>query len=102
MPDISGHLSSIEIAAIQQWMKDRHGGTPFPCPVSRHTDWHINEYVYQNIVFPLQSQSTSLISPLSWPVVQVVCGGCGYTIYFNAGLIGLYPSLPAAPTPPAE
>jgi hypothetical protein len=62
--------------------------------------WVVNEYVYQNIVFPVQPLITAAVSPMAWPVVEVVCAECGYTIYFNAGLIGLYPSQPTPPLPP--
>ena len=91
MPDAQGHLSPVEITAIQEWLVKHHGGE-FLCPVSRHAIWMVNEYVYQNLVFPIQGIDRVSISPLAWPVVQVMCAGCGYVLNFSATMIGLYPS----------
>lgn len=97
MPDVHGHLSPVEIAAVHAWIRHHHGGLPFDCPVSGPTTWVVNEYVYQSIIYPVQAPITMSVSPMAWPVVQVVCTVCGYTMYFNAGLIGLYPSQPTPP-----
>lgn len=93
MPDANGHLSPVEIRAVLQWLTEKHGGVPYPCPVSGHTEiWIVNEYVIQGIVFPVQAGN--VVSPMAWPVVQVACAACGYTLYLNAALIGLYPKPP--------
>lgn len=91
MPDERGHLSPAEITFIRRWIDTQHG-SPYPCPVSGHTTWVVDEYVTQPIVFPVQPSLFKSVSPLPWPVVNLVCSVCGYRITFNAATLGLYPS----------
>lgn len=100
MPDARGHLSPVEITAVYNWIRDRHGGIAPPCPITGNPTWVVNEYIYQNIIYPVQPLIVASVSPMAWPVVQVVCSECGYTMYFNAGLIGLFPTQPAIPPLP--
>ena len=98
MPDATGHLSPVEIRAVIDWLTLQHGSL-YVCPVSRHTEWAVNEYVYQQTIYPIQGPTAAhVVSPLPWPVVQLACSGCGYTMFMNAGLMGLFPAPP--PTPP--
>ena len=91
MPDASGQLSPVEIKAVLDWMVAQHG-KPYACPLSGHVAWAVNPFVYQMMVFPIQGLSSAdTVSRQPWPVVQVACGGCGYTMEINAGLIGLFP-----------
>jgi hypothetical protein len=100
MPDAHGHLSPVDIAAVHKWLLDKHGGIPFPCPVSGDALWGVNDYVYQNLVYPVSLQVTTSVAPNVWPVIQVACVTCGYTFYLNAALIGLYPKDPSPPSLP--
>lgn len=95
MPDAQGRLSPAEITHVLRWLIQSHGGVPYACPVSGHTDWIVHEYVTQSIIFPVQSNLFTSLSPNPVPVVQLICSGCGYVISLSAAWLGLYPE----PTP---
>ncbi len=100
MPDQTGRLSPVEKIAVLNHIKAKHGEL-LPCPIhpTIAAAWVVNEYVQQNIVFPVQNTMTTLsVVPLGWPwpYVVVACGHCGYTMHFNAALIGLFPQTPPA------
>ncbi len=96
MPDVHGHLSPAEISYVLQWVTDQHGGIPYACPVSGHTTWVVDEFVTQSIVFPVKYNLGASVAPLAWPVVRLICSGCGHVISFSAVALGLYPP----PSPP--
>jgi hypothetical protein len=101
MPDIRGHLSPAEIRYILDWINKHHLGAPapYPCPVSGHTDWIVDEYITQSIVFPIQANLFDSLAPKPWPMIRLVCTGCGYVMFLNAGLLELYPPPPTPPPP---
>ncbi len=100
MPDAHGHLSPAEISFILQWIINAHGRVPYPCPVSGHTTWYVEEYVTQPIVFPVQPTVGMSVVPFAMPVVRLMCTGCGHVISFSAASMGLYPQPTQPPTLP--
>lgn len=99
MPDAQGHLSPAEISYILQWVANQRAGSPYPCPVSGHTTWLVDEYVTQAIIFPIQASLGTPVAPIAWPVVRLMCAGCGHVLSFSAWRMGLYPAPPTPPSP---
>lgn len=96
MPDPKGHLSPAEIAYIQRWVIEYHGGSPFPCPLCGDTTWYIDEYVTQSIIFPSPALLSAAWSPTPLAIVRMVCTRCGYVVSLNAATLGLYPKSTAS------
>ena len=99
MPDGQGRLSPAEISYVLQWIANHHGGSPYICPVSGHNTWLVDEYVTQPILFPIQPNLGTSVAPIAWPVVRLICSGCGHMISFSAWAMGLYPAPPPPPPP---
>jgi hypothetical protein len=90
MPDANGRLSPAEIEHIDRWVK-RHAGGGYPmCPVCRTQSWLVQGHVTQGAKHPITDQF-AVLSDMAFPHVGVICFTCGYTMFFNAGLMGLYP-----------
>lgn len=90
MPDGEGRLSPAEINHVLSWLQTMTPAQGFPvCPISNHQDWYVVETVLQAIVYPIGPRR--MLPELTYPFVMVVCKGCGYTLQFNATLMGLYP-----------
>ena len=84
MPDSSGRLTPEEKETVRQWIDSNWTGSDF-CPISGHNDWIIVDHIVRPIA------GSTLLSGSNYPQVMLVCQGCGYTIYFNAVLMGLVP-----------
>jgi predicted nucleic-acid-binding Zn-ribbon protein len=65
------------------------------CPVCKATQWLIPDNIYE---MPEIRFSPSVPRKMKMtPLIQVVCGNCGYTILFNAILTGIYKEDTKAP-----
>ncbi len=73
MPDLQGRLSPAEISFILQWVSGQNGGKPYPCPVSGHNSWLVDEYVTQSIIFPMGANLGMSVAPRPLPVVRLIC-----------------------------
>ena len=97
MPDEQSRLTAADQIAVNTWLR-AHWTQGFKCPVSGHENWVVGDYVVQS---PLMSPTTGFPVPgLTYPFVPVFCGACGYTLFFNAVMIGIWraasPELPDA------
>ena len=96
MPDAQGRLSPAEIEFVTGWITRQAGGAPPNCPVCRSQSWAVLGQVTQGVVYPYPvSGQHPVLYDIAYPHVGVLCTTCGYTMFFNAGLMGLYPR-PAA------
>jgi len=83
-----GVLSSAEKAKIDAWLKEKWQGQAL-CPVSKDVKWLIADHLVQ----PLSIIAGGLaIGGGGYPQAMVICATCGFTMYFNAVLIGLMPT----------
>jgi hypothetical protein len=89
MPDASGKLTAEEKSKVQGWL-GRHG---WPnnlrglCPICGKGGWVIAEHLVQPM--SLGGNRALNIGGIGYPQVMVISESCGYTMYFNAVLIGL-------------
>ncbi len=71
-------LSHEQAHKLQQWLNSR--GISLNCPMCSSSQWETGEIVSSVNV---NDQRNTL------PMVQVVCGNCGYVMLFSAMPIGL-------------
>ena len=89
MPDPQGQLSPAEILHVQNWLRGfGNGNVPF-CLICRSQLWSVANYVAQSMSYP--ASYAQIVSPIVYPYVIVICGRCGYTMFLNAMIMGLYP-----------
>lgn len=58
---------------------------PPPCAMGHQTNWIVTDPVQ---LYPVESGP---FGPVSYPVFQLVCPVCGYTMLFNAVVAGVLP-----------
>lgn len=90
-------MTEEERLKVLQWLKE-HWTESNKCPISGHNMWQLAEH----LVYPLTYTGRGiLVGGPTYPQVMLICGGCGYTIYLNAAMMGLVPPL-EAPKPEPE
>jgi predicted nucleic-acid-binding Zn-ribbon protein len=62
------------------------------CPICGVKEWLMGEFTR----LPMQTQSDDEAGR-SYPLVPVACGNCGYTVLFNAVVLGLAERSPGSP-----
>ncbi len=83
MPDYNGVLTVEDRQKIDDWIKNNwHMGN---CPVCKKQNWVLADHV----VTPMLYTGVGLTQGAGYPQVMVICGVCGYTLYFNAATIGI-------------
>ena len=87
MPDVSGQLSQGEKERIVVWLKGQWSQDD-RCPVSGGTNWIILDHLVHPPPYANAGRGMNLGGP-KYPQVMVACKDCGYTMYFNAVLIGI-------------
>lgn len=85
MPDDKGKLTLAEKQVILEWWRRHRNGQTMACPVCNNPDWIIADHVVQ----PITSASNLIIGGEGYPQIMLVSKQCGYTIYFNAVMIGI-------------
>ncbi len=86
MPDSDGHLSADEKKTVETWLRDKWLEQNLACPISGHQEWVIADHVIQT---PIYIEKGFIVGGPTYPHVFVVCGGCGYTLLFNAVMLGI-------------
>jgi hypothetical protein len=85
MPQANGQLTDDEKKIILGWLKERWK-QPDKCPICGDDQWSVADHM----VYPLNYAGGSLImGGPNYPQVMLISNKCGYTIYFNAALMGL-------------
>ena len=85
MPDEEGILSQEERAVVAAWINQKWDQRPKLCPVSGETTWVIGRH----IVAPVTQGVSGLTGGATYPLVQLICRDCAYTMLFNAVMIGI-------------
>jgi predicted nucleic-acid-binding Zn-ribbon protein len=88
MPDDAGNLTATEFVLFERWL-DSHWRKPHPCPVCGTDGWGTGGQIVVPIT--MGSNSSLRVGGQIVPQVFVLCHNCGYTMFFNAVLIGLLP-----------
>ena len=92
MPEKDGKLLPEERNKAAEWFRT-HWTQNYPCPVSGDNKWAIAEH----LIMPITSAGAGglLLGGVGYPQIMIICGGCGFTLYFNAVMIGIV--VPAEP-----
>jgi hypothetical protein len=94
MPDHTGRLSESEKNDISQKIQRLWVGSAKNCPICGSNNWVIADHV----VAPIPSGGGGImIGGPSYPMVMLISQPCGYTIMFNAVLLGVIH--PGSPSP---
>ncbi len=85
MPDAQGKLSSEDKEKIQKWLKEKWKASNL-CPISQDNKWIINDYVTTPMNF---GGGGMIVGGQVTPQIMMICASCGYTLYFNAMVMGI-------------
>src|SRR2546425_13340153 len=88
MPDNDGKLTEEEKQRILNWTKEHWKGQ-VNCPICASPNWIIGDHVVLPIT--LGKDSNLMLGGPGYPQVMLVSQPCGYTIFFNAVVIGIAP-----------
>jgi len=66
---------------VADWLNEKWKGD-FKCPISQHTSWFIADDLIH-----LSSFYAGPTPPVAYASVAIICQGCGYTMFFNHGVI---------------
>ena len=81
MPDENGLLTEEERKKVKQYIE--RVWTHWECPFSGHTDWGLGPMVVQTMTY-VGSGGLVIGGGQTYPLVVLVCSGCGYTVFVNA------------------
>lgn len=98
MPDQDGRLSHDEKEFAEGWLarKCKHDVS---CPVCGDGDWTLGDFV---VAAPIFARKRDTVGLASYPSLIVACEGCGYTMFFNAALVGLFANVHVAAEGPGD
>jgi hypothetical protein len=86
--DPKNNLNDEQRKLVEVWL-ETHWTTSKACPISGHTDWSVSDHVVQPMTH-LPVGTLALGGAASYPGILVICRGCGYTMTFNAVIMGLF------------
>ena len=85
MPDTSGRLSPDEKEKAERWLST-YWTRDNRCPISGHNNWAFGEHIVQPVA---SVRAGEILGVASYPQIMLICQDCGYTIYFNAVVMGI-------------
>lgn len=88
MPDEDGKLSQKEEEIISDWIREKTKEKTLFCQVCGSNSWGLEKYAVAPTIL---RKSLVLGGGSLYPYVMLTCNTCGYTLYFNAVTIGLFP-----------
>ena len=97
MPDAKGKLTTDELARTADWIK-LHWDKGGLCPVSGHNAWTVGDTMISTTAYTGTGIS---LGGSVYPMILVICNGCGYTRFLNALVAGIVPR-ETTTTPPEE
>ena len=83
-------LSKEEIAKIDAWLH-KWWHQPQVCQVCGFNQWTVGTLVAR---LPVQNPEGGMELGKAYPEIRVVCRRCGYTVFFNAIVMGLAKGTP--------
>lgn len=87
MPDEQGLLTDAERERASAWLEKTW--RTWACPFSGHTDWDLGETIVQPQKHIPGAAMVIGGGPV-YPLLLLTCLGCGYTIFVNALLAGVF------------
>lgn len=85
IPDDHGKLTDEDQVKVKAWW-DAHWTRVVACPVCGSTDWSTGSHLVS-----ISRMAADAFTPgtLTFPHVMVVSDVCGYTLFFNATMMGI-------------
>jgi predicted nucleic-acid-binding Zn-ribbon protein len=84
MPDVNGVLTPAERVVIDIWMK--RNWKMGICPVCQNQNWVLADHV----VTPIFYSQVGITQGAGYPQLMIICKNCGYTLYINASIVGIF------------
>jgi hypothetical protein len=94
MPNASGKLSEDEKVVVQTKINDLWRGSAKNCPICGSNKWIIGDHVVEA---PIITEGVRGFGAGAYPSVMLISEVCGYTIFFNAVILGVIPRRPGWP-----
>lgn len=94
MPDVDGKLTPEERAKVEAWLEKQDWFREGKCPICGDDHWAVGDHIVQ----PIRFGPMAFGGP-SYPQVMLISNKCGYTLYFNAVIMGLLPAAASAEAP---
>ena len=93
MPDQSGKLTDAEKEQVLRLLMPRgiYGGVE--CPICKGKDWIIADHFVQTTT--LGPNNTAQFGGVSYPFAMAISTKCGYTLFFNAVMLGILTAAPS-------
>jgi hypothetical protein len=85
MPDAAGKLSESEKTEIRQKIDRLWIGGPKNCPICQSNQWFIADHIVEA---PIITGGIGF-GASAYPSVLLISQPCGYTIHFNAVILGV-------------
>ena len=76
-------LTNSEVDRVTEWLQQR--GVNAACPACTRKQWGLGEIISQ----PVSTRLGSDMSAEHMPAMTLVCGHCGFIMFFSAKLLGL-------------
>jgi len=77
-------LSQEKVKHVKEWL-DKHWTGDHNCPICKSNVWQIVGMVYEIARFTTEPTTAKTV----FPIVNIVCQTCAYTMSFNALVIGV-------------
>jgi predicted nucleic-acid-binding Zn-ribbon protein len=100
VPDASGKLTAAEKQLAIDWINRHWRGRSQACPICGNTNWTLADHLVQPTT--VGAQNALILGGTSYPVVMIISPTCGYTMLFNAVIMGLVPQAHPPTVPPEE
>jgi hypothetical protein len=86
MPDSGGKLNELEKADLRIKIDKIWTGSAKNCPICGSNKWFLGDHVVES---PIINQEFRGFGSTAYPAVLLISELCGYTIYFNAVILGV-------------
>jgi len=87
MPDKEGRLTSEEKGRVVTRLQATWAGDAQKCPICGNPHWIISDHIVQPVT--LGAGNSVMLGGVGYPQIMMISAGCGYTLYFNAVMLGI-------------
>jgi len=74
-------LSDKQKDRAKAWVENQEGWKDYKCPICYSRKWTLGQHL---VAPPIISPKGIRLGGPSYPQFMIICGVCGYTLYFNA------------------
>lgn len=91
MPEKDGSLTEADQKIAGEWLEKYWTGSARNCPICGSPRWEVGRFLAHIPAGP------GILSPQTYPLVSVASNPCGYTLFFNAAIVGIVHREPPKP-----